>query len=115
MTAALGTVIIATTRMGTLAEFYAAGLGTEAFEEFGPNHAGLKIGDVYFGFDEVEDAPPPGPVSVWFSVDDLDATFARFVDLGAGVRQEPTEKPWGDRIASVVDPDGNLVGLAQRR
>jgi uncharacterized glyoxalase superfamily protein PhnB len=115
MPAEIGTVIVATGRPRELADFYAAGLGTEPFAACGPDHLGLRIGHVYFGVDAVDDGPPPGPVSVWFRVDDLEDTFSRFVELGAEVRQGPNEKPWGDRIAAVTDPDGNLVGLAQRR
>ena len=115
MGATLGTVIVSTTDAQRLAEFYRRGLGIDPFRAHGDDHLGARVGSVYFGFDRVEAAPCPGPVSVWFAVDDLEAAFERFLSLGAKERMKPTEKPWGDRIASVEDPDGNAVGLSQRR
>ena len=44
-------------------------------------------------------------------VADLDTTVA---SLGAPVLQQPTEMPWGERLAYVTDPDGNPVALAQQ-
>jgi len=41
-------------------------------------------------------------------------TFKRFKELGAKVKYTPTKKPWGDVLAALYDPDGNVIGLAQR-
>jgi hypothetical protein len=35
--------------------------------------------------------------------------------LEGGLRYPPTRKPWGALLASLYDPDGNMVGLAQRQ
>jgi predicted enzyme related to lactoylglutathione lyase len=51
---------------------------------------------------------------LWFEVEDLDATFNRFVAQGAKITYPPTKKPWGATLAAVFDPDGNVVGLTQR-
>jgi lactoylglutathione lyase len=32
---------------------------------------------------------------------------------GVTVLREPTDMPWGERVAYVTDPDGNPVALAQ--
>lgn len=40
-------------------------------------------------------------------VPDVDATFARAVELGATVREEPATFVTGDRFASVYDPFGH--------
>lgn len=113
----LDTVIIYTTRMAELAAFYGDGLELPAYEAEGTRHLGCKVGEVYFGFDQGDEASgqPPSAVTVWFTVDDLQRTFERFVGLGAQVVARPAKKPWGARIAAVLDPDGNRVGLAQRR
>jgi predicted enzyme related to lactoylglutathione lyase len=114
--AAIDTVIVFTTRMEALADFYRQSLGLEAPREHGGNHLGFQVGDLYLGFDQAdEESVHPGAVTVWFRVDDLNATFERMVGLGATVRNAPLEKPWGDRLAAVYDPDGNMVGLSQRR
>lgn len=41
-------------------------------------------------------------------VDDVDATAAAAPDVVV----EPRDMPWGERIAYIADPDGNLVMLA---
>jgi predicted enzyme related to lactoylglutathione lyase len=54
-------------------------------------------------------------VTLWFTVDDIQATFDRLVALGARVRYPPSQKPWGGYLACVYDPDGNMLGLSQRQ
>jgi predicted enzyme related to lactoylglutathione lyase len=112
----LETVIIFTEHMAKMASFYQEALQLGPFES-SPSHLGQQVGHVYFGFDQVEgvgDSSEAG-VTLWFTVNDLQATFDRLVSVGAKVRYPPTEKPWGARLASVYDPDGNVLGLAQRR
>jgi predicted enzyme related to lactoylglutathione lyase len=55
-----------------------------------------------------------GGPTIWFDVDDLQATFDRFVASGAGVRYPPELKPMGDVLASLEDLDRNVFGLVQR-
>ncbi|MFQ5986435.1 MAG: VOC family protein [Thermoplasmata archaeon] len=113
----LDTVIVVTPRIKELAQFYGEGLGLGAPQPTGDDHLGFPLPNAYLGFDRVERArdSSPGAVSVWFEVDDLQSTFQRFVDLKAPVKYPPTDKPWGARLAAVFDPDGNIVGLSQRR
>ena len=115
--ATLDTVIVVTTRMAELADFYCCGLGLPMPQPHSDNHLGFQLPGVYLGFDLVDEVPAhyPGAVSLWFAVDDLEATFDRFVQSGARVKYPPTEKPWGARLAAVFDPDGNVVGLTQRQ
>ena len=59
--------------------------------------------------------PTPGPKSLSFAVDDIDAVHARARQLGVlapyAVHGEPagevTTRPWGERSFYVVDPWGN--------
>jgi uncharacterized glyoxalase superfamily protein PhnB len=53
-------------------------------------------------------------VTLWFRVDDIEATFLRCLESGATARYEPVEKPFGDTVAALVDPHGNHFGLSQR-
>ncbi|WP_224192860.1 VOC family protein [Nannocystis pusilla] len=46
-------------------------------------------------------------------VDDVDATAARLEAAGAPIVLAPTDTPWGERVAYVADPDGNLVMLTR--
>lgn len=113
--AALDTAIIFTTRMDVLANFYSVGL--ELGEpNLSPGHIGFQVGQLYLGFDQVDEAwASPGAVTLWFRVDDVQAAFDRLVAAGAEVRYAPAEKPWGDVLVAVCDPDGNLIGLSQRK
>jgi lactoylglutathione lyase len=114
--ALLDTVIIETTRLTELAEFYRQGLELNPASATGGDHLGFTMPNVYFGFDLVDQVREnaPGAISLWFEVDALEETFNRFVALGAEVMYPPTQKPWGAVLAAVFDPDGNVVGLAQR-
>ena len=54
--------------------------------------------------------PGPGPRHELFVyVDDVDATVA---SLNATVLRAPADMPWGERVAYVQDPEGNVVTLA---
>lgn len=53
-----------------------------------------------------------GPVTYWRVVD-LEAATAALVAAGAGEHQAPRDVGGGSRIASVTDPDGNVIGLMQ--
>jgi uncharacterized glyoxalase superfamily protein PhnB len=113
--AAVDTAMIFTTRMVELADFYRRAFELDEPQPHSDNHLGFQIGALYLGFDQVEEAQSSGAVSLWFRVDDVEATFNRMVEMGAEVRYSPVRKPWGDVLASVCDLDGNLVGLSQRR
>ena len=45
-------------------------------------------------------------------VTDVDQMLPRLRAEGVTVLHEPADMPWGERIASVADPDGNPVALA---
>ncbi|BDH77388.1 VOC family protein [Actinomyces naeslundii] len=45
------------------------------------------------------------------TVSAVDATYARLTGAGYEGRTEPWDAPWGQRYATVLDPDGNSVDL----
>jgi uncharacterized glyoxalase superfamily protein PhnB len=57
------------------------------------------------------DAADSDKFSYWVYVDDVDSTFAVLTAAGASVIAEPRTEPWGERVASVRDPDGTVVHL----
>jgi lactoylglutathione lyase len=58
--------------------------------------------------------PGPGPRGELFVyVEDLDAAVAALRAARATVHRESADMPWGERIAFLADPEGNLVTLAQ--
>jgi lactoylglutathione lyase len=55
------------------------------------------------------DATPARPISLWVYVDDCDATVEVLRAAGVRITAEPEGQPWGERVARVLDPDGNEV------
>jgi lactoylglutathione lyase len=57
--------------------------------------------------------PGPGPRGeLYVHVEDVDAAVAMLRDAGAHVHRQATAMPWGERVAYLADPEGNLVTLA---
>jgi lactoylglutathione lyase len=48
-------------------------------------------------------------------VDDLDALLARLVEAAVPVLRGAEDMPWGERIATIADPEGNPVALCQAK
>ena len=46
-------------------------------------------------------------------VDDVDGVFARAREDGYELVSDPADMPWGERVAWIADPDGNLVMLTR--
>lgn len=64
------------------------------------------------GFTPIDpDTPPPG-ASVTLLTDDVGAAVASAEAAGARRYVEPIEKPWGQTVAYVIDPNGILVEVA---
>jgi lactoylglutathione lyase len=57
--------------------------------------------------------PGPGPRHELFVyVEDVDASLTDLRAAGTTILREPADMPWGERIAFVHDPKGNIVTLA---
>jgi lactoylglutathione lyase len=57
--------------------------------------------------------PGPGPRHELFVyVADVDATVEAARGGGGRVLREPADMPWGERVAYLADPEGNVVALA---
>ena len=103
--------------------FYAGLLGgTESyrFPEDDPVFVTLRLGESEIGIGGVTDAPlhgrPQRPaaghrVELCVYVDDVDDAVGAARAAGVEVVTEPADQPWGERVAYVADPDGNLVLL----
>lgn len=59
-------------------------------------------------------AGPPATFTLCVYVSDLDALYARLLEHGVAGRAAPADKPWGERIAFVGDPDGYPILLIQK-
>jgi lactoylglutathione lyase len=59
-------------------------------------------------------APGSGPrFEMYVYLDDLDGMLARLVEANVPVLRDAEDMPWGERIATVADPEGNPVALCQ--
>ena len=101
--------------------FYRDLLGaTVAYEFTGPDgepaYVGLELGDSHLGIgrDPAATAGPSPRFSLWVYAEDCDAAIDRLRAAGVEVVDEPADQPWGERVARVLDPDGNLVNVGQR-
>ncbi|HEX6048264.1 MAG TPA: VOC family protein, partial [Gemmatimonadaceae bacterium] len=114
--------IVATRDMTASLRFYRDLLDGKVTYEFpGPDGAvvyvSLRIGEssVGIGYEaNLADAPRPRPVALWVYTDDCDAAVERLRSAGVTVTEEPTTQPWGERVARVLDPDGNEVIIGSR-
>jgi catechol 2,3-dioxygenase-like lactoylglutathione lyase family enzyme len=105
------------------AAFYAKLLGVEGKRHPGARHYFDCGGVILAVIDPTKGGltPTPGPKSLYFAVDDLDAVHARATALNAlaayKVHGEPAGKPikrpWGERSFYVVDAWGNDVCFVQ--
>ncbi|WP_434810269.1 VOC family protein [Microbacterium sp. bgisy189] len=112
--------ILATPDLPRLVAFYEAALcGSVTYrfphEDGGDAYVSLSLGGAPLGIGRDAAATSPAPadrIAIWCYVDDVDATHAQVVEAGGASRQEPSDMPWGERVAQVHDPDGNLLHLA---
>ena len=107
--------------------FYGSALGgseTYRFPAEGvPDFVVLRIGASDIGLGRIGVAPPlhgqplrPASghrIELCVYVDDVDEATEALRALGAPVVLEPVDQPWGERVAYVEDPDGNLVMLTR--
>jgi lactoylglutathione lyase len=82
-----------------------------------PGYVGMRIGGSHLGVALVPDAETGAGgqrFSLWVYADSCDAAVERLRAGGATVTEEPADQPWGERVARVLDPDGNEVIVGQR-
>lgn len=51
-------------------------------------------------------------ISLWLYVTDCDEAVEQLRSGGAAITAKPQDQPWGERIARVLDPDGNELIIA---
>ncbi|MDY7230255.1 VOC family protein [Hyalangium rubrum] len=100
------------------------GVETYRFPDSGPPaFIALRLGESELGIGAIGSAAPlhgqpqrPAQghrIELCVYVDDVDATIERLRSGGVPVLLEPIDQPWGERVAYVADPDGNLVMLTR--
>jgi lactoylglutathione lyase len=100
--------------------------GVEAyrFPEDEPVFVTLRFGESELGLGGLGGDPIHGQaqrpasghrIELCLYVDDVDATVAAAHAASVPIVVEPVDQPWGERIAYLSDPDGNLVMLCAPR
>jgi lactoylglutathione lyase len=112
--------IITTRDLPAALSFYRGLLGGTVTYEFRgpddqPGYVGLELGGANLGIgqDPELSAGPSQRFSLWVYTDDCDAAIERLRTAGVEIVEEPADQPWGERVARVLDPDGNLVLIGQ--
>lgn len=112
--------ILTTPDLARSLRFYRDLLGAAVTYRFPPDgepgYVGLQLGGSHLGIGQQDE---PGDltndrVTLWVYTDDCDAGLDRLRAGGVRVLQEPVDQPWGERMATVADPDGNRVIIAVR-
>jgi predicted enzyme related to lactoylglutathione lyase len=103
-------------------DWYAELLGTGAYfqrpEQGDPAYVEFRAGDYQHELGIIDARYAPNGWSaedrgaiVYWSVDDLEATWQRLLHMGATPYDKPTERGPGFVTASVRDPFGNILGI----
>lgn len=76
------------------------------------DHADVFIGDSLVMISESSERWPARPCVLFAYVEDVDVTYRLALGAGAESILDPTDQPWGDRVAGVHDPFQNRWWLA---
>jgi len=106
--------IFHTTDLERAVGFFVERLGFEERYRLEGQFVAVGLGPFEIGFAASKAIDPPGRVALWLYCDDVDAEVAALREAGTKVSREPEDMEWGERMAMVVDPDGNEICLGQR-
>lgn len=109
----LRTVVYHVTDLDTATEWYVKVLGIEPyFKE--PFYVGFNVGGYELGLDpDPAQAKGPGGVGAYWGVADADAALARLIELGGQPHSAVQDVGGGIKVASVLDPSGNVFGVIE--
>ncbi|MCD0446879.1 VOC family protein [Glycomyces sp. A-F 0318] len=88
--------------------------GTVAHAEVLIGNSIIQLGDANPAFGMAEPDPENITASFTLYVEDCDAVYAKAVEAGARVREEPSVFLTGDRYASIADPFGRRWSIMTR-
>jgi lactoylglutathione lyase len=113
MITGLQTIVLFVADVDRAARFYRDQLGLEQVHE-SEGRVGLQCGATRLLLHPTEETERGAwNVELYLQVDDVDECVARLRAQGVGVLLEPTDEPWGERNAGVLDPDGYPIYLTQ--
>ena len=100
----------------SLAFYRMLGLDIPAEADTQPHAEAALPGGLRLMWDAAETPPPGGPgrmvpAFLCDSPAEVDALYAKLTEAGVRGAKEPWDAFWGQRYATVLDPDGNNVDL----
>ena len=111
--------ILSTPDLPRLVTFYTAGLDADETYRFpdegDPGYVALAVAGANLGIAaDPASAAADGAQrhALWVYCTDADVAADRLVAAGGTLVSPPTDTPWGERVADLHDPDGNLVHVA---
>jgi predicted enzyme related to lactoylglutathione lyase len=110
----LRTAIYPVTDLGVAKSWYTRALGVEPyFDE--PFYVGFTVGGYELGLDPDTSRSAPGAAGVvaYWGVADADAALAHLLAAGATAHAAVTDVGGGIRVATVLDPFGNVFGIIE--
>ncbi len=112
MTQGITLIIYPVTNLAKAKSFYRTLLGVNPYIE-APHYVGFKTGEREVGLDpSAVDRGITVPIG-YVDVPDIAGALRNLLEAGGRALQPVTEVGGGLRIATVKDPDGNIVGLRQ--
>ena len=110
--------IFHTSDIERLAAFYCSRLGFERGYRFPEEGATqflvVTLGGLSIGLTQTQSPDEVGRVALWLYTDDVDQEVDQLRASGGTVVEEPAVREWGERMATVADPDGNLLHVGSR-
>jgi len=106
------TVIYPVKEIVTAKKMFRNLLGVEPYADQ-PYYVGFKLGDQDIGLVPNSSAQGQAGMTAFYHVDDIKQSLQLLLDAGAKVLQEIRDVGAGRLVASVRDPDGNIIGLIQ--
>ena len=91
-------------------------MAADGFSSLAHEQAGMNLIFLRTGLPSFKPASAAGRADgllVVFTVDDIDADYARLVDGGVDVVTPLETEPWGERYFQMTDPNGVIYQLVQ--
>ena len=91
-------------KLGLTLKFADEGFGYASFATDGAGFSVARVG-------EEQASLVGGNTGIGLAGDDLDAAYAALTAKGVEFSMPPSDQPWGGRLATFVDPEGNEIVL----